>query len=119
MTKPSIDEILTPKPAARLRIYAWSPDDPPADYVDLIKVGQTTQENVNARIRQSQGQMQQAYTLHTDPDTVAEREDGSTFRDSDVRQRLVDKGHQNVLRGSSREWMRCSPQDVRSAIIEL
>ncbi|WP_205631889.1 DEAD/DEAH box helicase family protein [Paraurantiacibacter namhicola] len=119
MTKPSIDEILTSKPEARLRIYAWSPDDPPADYVGLIKVGQTTQENVNDRIRQSQGQMQQAYTLHTDPDTFAEREDGSIFRDGDVRQRLINNGHENVLHGSSREWMRCSPQDVRSAIIEL
>src|SRR5438094_605306 len=64
MSKPSIDEILAPKPDDRLQIYAWSPNDPPADYVDLIKVGQTTHQDVNARIRQSQGQMQQAYTLH-------------------------------------------------------
>lgn len=85
----------------------------------LIKVGQTTQEDVNDRIRQSQGQMQQAYTLHTDLDTFAEREDGTTFRDSDVRQRLIDKGFENVVRGSSREWMRCSPEDVRSAILEI
>ena len=88
----AIDEILTNKPDTRLRLYAWSPIDPPADYIGLIKVGQTTQADVNVRIRQSQGQMQQTYTLHTDLNIFAEREDGSTFRDGDVRQRLIDKG---------------------------
>lgn len=117
MAKPSIDEILLPKPEGRLRIYAWTPNDPPPAYAGLIKVGQTTQADVNDRIRQSQGQMQQAYTLHIDE--VAEREDGSTFRDSDVRRRLIEKGFENVTIGSSREWMRCSPADVKSAITEL
>jgi hypothetical protein len=116
MTK-AIQEILAPKPQARLRIYAWTPNDPPPLYVGLIKVGQTTQENVNERIRQSQGQMQQAYTLHVD--ALAEREDGTVFRDGDVRQRLIDKGFENVVIGSSREWMRCSPADVSTAITEL
>ncbi len=86
----TIEELLARKPEARLRIYAWTPNDPPAAYVGLVKVGQTTQEDVNARIRQSQGQMQQAYTLHVDE--LAEREDGSIFRDSDVRQRLIGQG---------------------------
>jgi hypothetical protein len=113
----SIDEILAPKPEARPRIYAWVPNDPPAKYRGLIKVGQTTQVDVNARIRQSQGQMQQAYTLHVD--ALAEREDGTTFRDSDVRQRLVDKGFENVIIGSSREWMRCTAEDVKTAVTEL
>lgn len=117
MAKPPIDEILLEKPESRLRIYAWTPNNPPADYVGLIKVGQTTQADVNDRIRQSQGQMQQAYTLHVDE--VAEREDGSTFRDSDVRRRLIEKGFENVQIGSSREWMCCSPDDVKSAITEL
>ena len=117
MNKPTIDEVLTPKPEARLRIYAWTPNDPPAAYVGLIKVGQTVRENVNDRIRQSQGQMQQAYTLHVD--AFAEREDGSTFRDSDVRQRLIDKKFDNVKIGASTEWMLCSPADVQTAITEL
>ena len=46
-------------------------------------------------------------------------EDGTTFRDSDVRQRLIDKGFENVVVGSSREWMRCSPDDVKTAVTEL
>ena len=119
MNKASVDEVLTPKPEARLRIYAWTPNDPPAAYAGLIKVGQTTRDDVNDRIRQSQGQMQQAYTLHTDLDTFGERDDGSTFRDSDVRQRLFDKGFENVVIGASREWMRCSPADVKTAVAEL
>jgi len=117
LNKPTIDDILTPKPEARLRIYAWTPNDPPAAYVGLIKVGQTTQGDVNDRIRQSLGQMQQAYTLHIND--VAEREDGSGFRDGDVRQRLIQKGFENVVIGASREWMRCSPADVKTAIAEL
>jgi hypothetical protein len=113
----TIEEILAPKPEARLRIYAWTPNNPPTPYAGLIKVGQTTQEDVNNRIRQSQGQMQQAYTLHVD--AFAEREDGTIFRDNDVRQRLINKGFKNVVVGASREWMRCSPDDVKTAITEL
>ena len=113
----SIEEILTPKPAARLRIYAWTPNDPPAAYIGLIKVGQTTRDDVNVRIKQSQGQMQQDYTLLVD--ALAEREDGTLFRDADVRQRLVEKGFENVVVGASREWMRCSPDDVKTAVTEL
>jgi len=116
MTK-TIEEILMPKPEARLRAYAWTPNDPPAAYVGLIKVGQTTQDDVNARIRQSQGQMQQAYTLHVNQ--LAVRVDGTLFRDSDVRQRLIDKGFENVVIMSSREWMRCTPEDVKTAVTEL
>ena len=119
MNRPDIDEILTEKPDTRLRLYAWSPVDPPADYEGLIKVGETTQEDVNVRIRQSQGQMQQAYTLHTDPNTFPERLDGTIFRDGDVRRRLIEKGYENPTFGSSREWIRCTPEEVRSAILEL
>ncbi len=113
----TIEEILAPRPEARLRIYAWAPDDPPAAYAGLIKVGQTTQDDVNVRIKQSQGQMQQDYTLHVD--ALAEREDGTLFRDSDVRQRLVEKSFENVVIGASREWMRCTPEDVKTAVTEL
>ena len=113
----SIDELLPEKPEARPRIYAWTPDDPPAAYVGLIKVGQTTRDDVNVRIKQSQGQMQQAYTLHVD--VLAEREDGSFFRDGDLRQRLIDRGFENVVIGASREWMRCTADDVMTAVTEL
>lgn len=113
----SINELLPPKPSSRLRIYAWTPKHAPAGYEGLIKVGQTTQEKVADRIRQSQGQMQQAFDVHVD--VVAEREDGSTFRDRDVIARLVAKGFENPHIGSSREWVRCTPADILTAITEL
>src|SRR5579884_2149361 len=116
MTRP-IEEILAPKPEARLRIYAWTPNDPPPAYAGLIKVGQTTQKNVNARIQQSMGVMPHDYTLHVD--ALAEREDGTIFRDGDVRQRLVQKKVENPIIGGAREWMRCTPEDVKTAIVEL
>ena len=116
MTKP-IEEILTPKPEVRLRIYAWTPNDPSPAYVGLIKVGQTTREDVNTRIQQSMGVMPHEYTLHVDE--LAEREDGTIFRDGDVRQRLVQKKFENRIIGGAREWMRCTPEDVKTAIVEL
>lgn len=112
-----LGELLPPKPAAQLRIYAWSLKYPPRGYEGLIKVGQTTKSDVNERIRQSQGQMQQPYILHVD--VSAERNDGGSLRDSDVIARLVAKGFENPRFGSAREWVRCSPADVLSAIQEL
>ena len=107
------DELLPAKSSARLRIYAWSPKNPPAGYEGLIKVGQTTKEDVNDRIRQSQGQMQQEYVLHVHE--VAERHDGSAFRDTDVIQRLKAKGFENPHFGSATEWVRCKPTDLYHA----
>ncbi|MEY8654997.1 DEAD/DEAH box helicase family protein [Brachybacterium paraconglomeratum] len=112
-----VDDLLPKKPIAHLRIYGWTPNNPTPEYEGLIKVGQTTRPDVNARIRESQGQMQQIYTLHVNE--RAERDDGSFFRDSDVRARLVKKGFENPRRGSASEWMRCAPEDVLTAITEL
>lgn len=105
------------KPVVQLRLYAWAPKNPPAGYEGLIKIGQTTKGDVNERIRESQGQMQQGYILHVDE--LATRADSTLIRDVDVRQRLVAKGFENPKFGSSREWVRCSPNDVRTAIQEL
>ena len=105
------------KPVVQLRLYAWAPKNPPAGYEGLIKIGQTTKGDVNERIRESQGQMQQGYILHVDE--LATRADSTLIRDVDVRQRLIAKGFENPKFGSSREWVRCSPNDVKTAIQEL
>lgn len=110
-------ELLPPKISAHLRIYAWSFKNAPVDYEGLIKIGQTTKLDVNERIRQSQGQVQQSYVLHVDE--LAERKDGTIFRDTDVIKRLVSKGFENPKLGSSREWVRCAPADVLTSIAEL
>lgn len=107
----SIEELLPDKPEARLRIYAWSTTEI-KKFQGCLKVGQTTQD-VNVRIRQSQGVAQVPYVLEVDE--PAERFDGTFFRDSAVRERLKQKGFENV----ELEWMRCSAQDVLTAIKEL
>ena len=110
MSKP-IEELLPDKPEARLRIYAWSTSEI-TKYEGCLKVGHTTQD-VNSRIIQSQGQARYSYTLEVDE--LAECMDGNSFRDSAVRERLKQKGFENV----ELEWMRCSAQDVITAIREL
>lgn len=109
--------LMPPKPSKRLRIYAWTPKNPPKGYEGLIKVGQTTKADVNERIRESQGQMQLEYTLHID--VTAECENGSTISDKDVIARLISKGFENPHFGSATEWVRCGPTDVVMAIAEL
>jgi hypothetical protein len=110
MSKP-IEELLPDKPEARLRIYAWSTPEI-KKYEGCLKVGHTTQD-VNNRIIQSQGQARYKYQLEVDE--WAEREDGTIFRDSAVRERLKQKGFENV----ELEWMRCTAKDVLVAIKEL
>lgn len=107
----SIEELLPTKSEARLRIYAWSTQEI-RKFDGCLKVGQTTQD-VNTRIKQSQGVAQVPYLIEVDES--AERLDGSVFRDSAVRDRLKQKGFENV----ELEWMRCTASDVRNAIKEL
>jgi hypothetical protein len=107
----SIEELLPSKNQARLRIYAWSTREI-GKYQGCLKVGQTTQD-VNVRIRQSQGVAQVSYTLEVDE--PAEDSNGTVFRDSAVRDRLKQKGFDNV----ELEWMRCTAADVLAAVREL
>jgi hypothetical protein len=88
----SIEELLPEKIEARLRIYAWSTQEI-RKFEGCLKVGQTTQE-VNTRIRQSQGVAQVPYLLEVDES--AERLNGTVFRDSAVRELLKQKGFENV-----------------------
>jgi len=111
MSRP-VDELLPAKPEARLRIYAWSTKEI-KKYEGCLKVGQTTQKDVNVRIRQSQGVAPVKYKLEINDS--AEREDGTVFRDSAVRERLKTNGFENV----ELEWMRCTAKDVAVAISEL
>lgn len=113
----AMDVLLPEKPEARLRIYAWSSGEVAERWRDCLKIGQTTRPDVNDRIKQSQGQARVDYILEIDE--PADREEGSVFTDRDVRERLIAKGFENVVFESSREWMRCTSDDVRTAIAEL
>ena len=107
----TLEELLPEKPKTRLCIYAWSTNEI-NKYAGCLKVGQTTQD-VNVRIRQSQGVANYSYVLEVHES--AEREDGTLFRDSAVRERLMQKGFKNI----ELEWMECTAEDVRIAIKEL
>ena len=110
MTKP-IEDLLPEKPEARLRIYAYSIED--ANHERMLKIGQTTQ-NVKSRIEQQlKTALVKHYRIHLDES--AERADGSTFSDHDVRARLSAKGFPKV----DLEWMTCTDVDVKVAIAEL
>ena len=108
----TIEELLPEKPEPRLRIYAWSTKEI-KKFDGCLKVGQTTKKDVNVRIKESQGVAQVKYVLEVDE--LAEREDGTVFRDNAVRDRLKAKGFENV----ELEWMRCTANDVKVAIDEL
>lgn len=111
MSKPTIEEILAPKPEARPRIYAYAIHD--VAHAGLLKVGQTTRD-VKRRIAE---QLKTAaitnYTVELDE--FATRNDGSIFSDHAVREALKRKGFENP----QLEWMRCTVADVKTVLNEL
>lgn len=110
MTK-SLEELVPSKQEVRLRIYAYAIHDEHHD--GWLKVGQTTrgvQERVAEQLKTA---AIKNYTIEVDES--AERDNGGTFSDTDVRNRLKQKGFSNP----ELEWMICSPEDVLTAITEL
>ena len=109
MSKP-IEEILSAKPEARPRVYAYSIDD--KAHNGLLKIGQTTR-NVQQRIaEQLRTAAIQNYRIEFDGDAV--REDGSVFSDHEVRAALVRKGFDNPML----EWVRCTLNDLKTVLTE-
>ncbi len=111
MNKPSIDQILTPKPKASPRIYAYSIAD--EAHAGLLKVGQTTRD-VKSRVGE-QLRTAAIKNFRIELDAPAEREDGSVFSDHEVRAALARKGFTK----SELEWMRCTVADVATVLTEL
>jgi hypothetical protein len=111
MSKPTIEEILTPKPEARPHIYAYSIAD--AAHKGLLKIGQTTR-NVKQRIAE-QLKTAAIKNFKIELDESAERDDGTIFSDHDVRAALVRKKFANT----ELEWMRCTVKDVQTVLTEL
>src|SRR5260221_11893071 len=107
----SIEEILTPKPGARPRIYAYSIPDP--THEGLLKVGQTTRD-VKQRIAE-QLKTAAIKNYRIELDESAERDDGTIFSDHEVRTALVRKKFANT----ELEWMRCRLQDLKTVLTEL
>jgi len=111
MSKPTIEEILAPKPAARPRIYAYAIDD--AAHQGLLKVGQTTRD-VKQRVAE-QLKTAAIKNCRIELDEAAARDDGTLFSDHEVRAALAHKGFERV----ALEWMRCAVADVQTVLAEL
>lgn len=111
MPKPTIDEILAPKPEARPRIYAYTIAD--KAHAGLLKVGQTARDVKQRVAEQLKTANIKNYTVVLDES--AERDDGTTFTDHEVRAALTKKGCVNT----ELEWMRCTLKDLQTVLTEL
>lgn len=111
MAKLAENDLFEGKRSFRTRIYAYSIES--STHQGHLKIGQTTR-TVQERVKQ---QLQTANITNYKilVDEPAERLDGSTFSDFDVRNRLKEKGFESV----DLEWMQCEPEDVLTAIQEL
>jgi len=107
----TIEEILMPKPEARPRIYAYSIAD--KAHLGQLKVGQTTRVVKQRVAEQLKTANIKNYTIELDE--PAERDDGTTFTDHEVRAALDRKGCLNT----ELEWMRCTLKDVKTVLTEL
>jgi Type III restriction enzyme, res subunit len=110
MNKPSIDEVLSPKPEANPRIYAYSIESPA--HVGLLKIGQTTRD-VRQRVAEQVKTAAIPFTIELDASGA--RDDGSTITDHAVRAALLKKG----LANPQLEWMACTVADVQTVLTEL
>jgi len=110
MNKPSINEILAPKPEANPRIYAYSIDA--KTHEGLLKIGQTTRD-VKQRIAEQVKTA--AIPVRIEMDESGARDDGGTITDHAVRAALVKKGFANPML----EWVQCTVAEVRTVLTEL
>lgn len=107
----SLEELVPAKQESRPRMYAYAIHD--EHHEGWLKVGQTTRD-VKQRVAE-QLKIAAINNFTIEVDESAERANGSTFSDHDVRNRLKQKGFANP----ELEWMVCSPEDVKTAITEL
>ena len=111
LSKPTIEEILVPKPEARPRVYAYAIAD--EAHNGLLKVGQTTRDVKQRVAEQLKTAAIKNYRIELDE--TAERDDGTFFTDHEVRATLSKKGFAK----SELEWMCCSVNDVKTVLTEL
>ncbi len=107
----TIEEILSPKPEARPRIYAYSIAD--EAHKGLLKVGQTTRD-----VKQRIGEQLKTAAIKNfkiELNESAECDDGSIISDHAVRAALKAKKFENP----ELEWVRCTVDDVKTVLTEL
>lgn len=107
-------DFFPPRPAAHPMIYAYEDTNP--QYKGLLKVGYTAID-IDRRV------VQQYPTKRPDgvtPYRILCREsamypDGSSFTDHEVHRALLRRG----IRREGREWFRCTPADVKAAVLAV
>ena len=104
-------ELFPPKGESRTRVYAYSIQD--EAHAGQLKVGQTIRDVKTLVAEQVKTAGITNYTIELDE--PAERNDGTTFSDHDLRAHLKRKAFANP----TLEWMQCSVADVQTAITEL
>jgi hypothetical protein len=107
------EEFFPPRPESRPTIYAYEDTNP--QYAGLLKIGYTTLD-AQSRVAQQYptlrpGKLPYGIVM----EEPAMRNDGSVFSDHDVHHYLRNIGVKNP-RG---EWFRCTPQQVKAAVIAV
>ena len=110
MTK-KIEKILVPKPTVRPRIYAYSIQQD--SHYGQLKIGQTTR-STQARVAE-QLRTAAIKNYRIEIDEPADRPGGNPITDHEVRSVLK----RNGLAPGNGEWMHCTADDVKNALIEL
>lgn len=101
------------RPALKPMIYAYEDTNP--QYNGLLKVGYTSVD-VATRVAQQYPTLRPGslpYRIVVEESAM--RQDGSSFLDYEVHQYLRRRGFANP----AGEWFRCTPQDVKAAIIAV
>jgi hypothetical protein len=107
MSKPA-NALFPKKPEAPPRIYAYSLNNRPGE----LKIGQTIRD-VKTRVAEQTKTAGQHPTIHVNE--LAVRNNGTTFTDFEVRDRLKKKGYAPA----ELEWIKCSVDGVLTAVTEL
>ena len=102
--------LLTSRPDDSPKIYAFIYPDVPS-HEDYIKIGYTTR-SVRKRVREITKTSGLKYRIIFTASAI--RNDGSTFRDSDVH--AVLRHNKFPQHPQGREWFRCKLEDVKSAV---
>ncbi len=109
-----LDRHVSPRPASRPMIYAYSDDNPA--YAGLLKVGYTAQR-VEDRVAQQYPTKRPGgkvpYRIEFAESAMFE--DGGSFDDHDIHRMLREKG----ITCEGGEWFRCGVKDVRAAWIAV
>lgn len=107
----TVEDILIPKPELRLKVYAYSIDD--KNHAGMLKIGQTTRD-VRKRVAE-QLHTARIKNFRIELDEPAERDNGTSFTDHEVRAVLKRNGFAN----QEGEWVRCSIKELRAALITI